>query len=162
LFRFSREQSIVNVAGVKLGGQPGELPSVLCGTIFYHGHKIVEDEERGLFDITAAERLISRQAELSEETGCPSVLHLYARSIEAFEKYLDFAGEGHSSSIPRMRPRAAPPRSSSRSWDTRIKPSTTASAWPRRKRRHRRFWTARSTRPSFWPTIRQSLEWMAR
>ena len=70
-FDSSREQSIVNVAGVKFGGQPGELPSVLCGTIFYHGHKIVEDEERGLFDRTAAERLISRQAELSEETGCP-------------------------------------------------------------------------------------------
>jgi len=91
MFRFSREQSIVNVAGVKFGGQPGELPSVLCGTIFYHGHKIVEDEERGLFDRTAAERLISRQAELSEETGCPCVLHLYARSILAFEKYLEFA-----------------------------------------------------------------------
>jgi tetrahydromethanopterin S-methyltransferase subunit H len=90
LFRFSREQSIVNVAGVKFGGQPGELPSVLCGTIFYHGHKIVEDEERGIFDRKAAERLIARQEELSEETGCPSVLHLYARSTLAFEKYLDF------------------------------------------------------------------------
>jgi tetrahydromethanopterin S-methyltransferase subunit H len=80
----------VNVAGVKFGGQPGELPSVLCGTIFYHGHKIVEDEERGIFDRKAAERLISRQEELSEETGCPCVLHLYARSTLAFEKYLDF------------------------------------------------------------------------
>ena len=91
MFRFSREQSIVNVGGVKFGGQCGELPSVLCGTIFYHGHKIVEDEEKGLFDRTAAERLISRQAELSEETGCPSVLHLYARSAPAFERYLEFA-----------------------------------------------------------------------
>ncbi|HUS74390.1 MAG TPA: tetrahydromethanopterin S-methyltransferase subunit H [Methanothrix sp.] len=90
MFRFSREQSIVNVAGVKFGGQPGELPSVLCGTIFYHGHKIVEDEERGIFDKKAAERLISRQEALSEETGCPCVLHLYARSTLAFEKYLDF------------------------------------------------------------------------
>jgi tetrahydromethanopterin S-methyltransferase subunit H len=91
LFRFSREQSIVNVAGVKFGGQPGELPSVLCGTIFYHGHRIVEDEDRGIFDRAAAEKLVARQSELSEETGCPSVLHLYARSLEAFERYLDFA-----------------------------------------------------------------------
>jgi len=91
LFRLSKEQSIVNVAGVKFGGQCGQLPSVLCGTIFYQGHKIVADEERGIFDRAAAERLISRQAELSEETLCPSVLHLFARSIEAFEKYLEFA-----------------------------------------------------------------------
>ncbi len=91
MFRFSKDQSIVNVAGVKFGGQCGQLPSVLCGTIFYQGHKIVADEERGIFDRAAAERLISRQAELSEETGCPCVLHLYARSIGAFERYLDFA-----------------------------------------------------------------------
>jgi len=93
LFRFKREQSVVNLAGVRMGGQPGELASVLCGTIFYQGHKIVEDEERGLFDRAAAERLIARQGELSEETGCPSVLHIYARSSEAFSRYLDFTEE---------------------------------------------------------------------
>ena len=93
MFRFKREQSVVNLAGVRMGGQPGELASVLCGTIFYQGHKIVEDEERGLFDRAAAERLIARQGELSEETGCPSVLHIYARSSEAFSRYLDFTEE---------------------------------------------------------------------
>jgi len=90
LFRFKREQSVVNVGGVKIGGQPGELPSVLCGTIFYHGQRIVEDEGRGIFDTRAAKKLIDRQTELSAETGCPSILHLYARSIEAFQNYLAF------------------------------------------------------------------------
>ena len=90
MFRFKREQSVVNLAGVRMGGQPGELASVLCGTIFYQGHKIVEDEEKGLFDRAAAERLVARQGELSEETGCPSVMHIYARSCEAFSRYLDF------------------------------------------------------------------------
>ncbi len=93
MFHFKREQSMVNVAGVKFGGQPGEQPTVLCGTMFYQGHKVVQDEERGLFNRAAAEGLVARQAELSEETGCPAVLHLYARSIEAFERYLDFAEE---------------------------------------------------------------------
>jgi tetrahydromethanopterin S-methyltransferase subunit H len=96
LFRFEREQSIVNIGGVGIGGQPGELPSALCGTIFYHGHRIVEDEERGLFNQDAAARLVARQSELSEETGCPSILHIYARSIEAFARYLDFADEAWS------------------------------------------------------------------
>ncbi|MGB7571399.1 MAG: tetrahydromethanopterin S-methyltransferase subunit H [Methanothrix sp.] len=91
MFRFKREQIVVNVAGVKMGGQPGELASVLCGTIFYHGHRIVEDEEKGIFDRAAAEKLVFRQAELSQETGCPSVLHIYARSTQALARYLDFA-----------------------------------------------------------------------
>jgi tetrahydromethanopterin S-methyltransferase subunit H len=91
VFRFKREQSIVNVAGVKFGGQPGEQATVLCGTIFYQGQRIVENEEKGVFDKAAAERLILRQLELSEETGCPSVLHIFARTSMALEKYIDFA-----------------------------------------------------------------------
>ena len=91
MFRFKRKQSVVNVGKVKFGGQPGELATVLCGTIFYKGQKLVKDEENGLFDREIAERLVARQAELAEETGCPAVLHLYARTREAFEKYLDFA-----------------------------------------------------------------------
>ncbi len=80
----------MNVAGVRFGGQPGSLPTVLCGTIFYQGHRIVEDDEKGIFDHAAAERLVVRQSELSEETGCPFVLHIYARTPLALLKYLDF------------------------------------------------------------------------
>lgn len=90
MYRFAKDQSVVNVAGVKIGGQPGENPTVLCGTIFYQGHGIVEDEDQGRFDELAAEDLIDRQKALSEETGNPAVLHLYARTPEAFGRYLDF------------------------------------------------------------------------
>ncbi len=93
LYRFEREQSVVNVAGVRFGGQPGEHPTVLCGTIFYQGQKIVQDEDLGIFDRQKAECLVSQQSELSEETGNPSVLHIYARTEEAFERYLKFADE---------------------------------------------------------------------
>jgi tetrahydromethanopterin S-methyltransferase subunit H len=93
LYRFEREQSIVNIAGVRFGGQPGEFPTVLCGTIFYQSHTIVQDEDRGLFDRDRAEMLVSRQAQLSQETGNPSVLHIYARTIDAFEKYLEFVDQ---------------------------------------------------------------------
>jgi len=90
LYRFAKDQSVVNVAGVKIGGQPGENPTALCGTIFYQGHGIVEDEDKGTFDEKAAEDLIDRQTALSEETGNPAVLHLYAKTPEAFVHYLDF------------------------------------------------------------------------
>lgn len=90
MFRFARAQSVINVGGVKMGGQPGELPTVLCGTIFYHGHKILQDEDKGLFDAVKAEQLLVRQAELSEETGNPSVVHIFARTGQAFLRYLDF------------------------------------------------------------------------
>ena len=47
MFRFDKEQIVLDVAGVKVGGQPGEYPTVLAGTIFYGGHKIIEDEKAG-------------------------------------------------------------------------------------------------------------------
>ena len=90
LFRFARDQEVVNVGGVKIGGQPGENPTALCGTIFYQGHGIVEDDMKGTFDEEAAAGLIERQTSLSEETGNPAVLHIYARTPEAFGRYLDF------------------------------------------------------------------------
>jgi tetrahydromethanopterin S-methyltransferase subunit H len=76
-----------------LGGQPGEFPTVLCGTIFYHGHRIVRDEDRGLFDQGRAEALVNRQSQLAQETGNPAILHIYAKTIDAFEKYLEFADQ---------------------------------------------------------------------
>jgi tetrahydromethanopterin S-methyltransferase subunit H len=76
-----------------LGGQPGEFPTVLCGTIFYQGHKIVQDVDRGFFDRDRAEVLVNRQAQLAQDTGNPAILHIYAKTIEAFEKYLEFADQ---------------------------------------------------------------------
>lgn len=94
MYRFAKDQFVANVADVKIGGQPGENPTALCGTIFYQGHRIVEDEDKGIFDEKRAEELIYRQAVLSEETGNPAVLHLYAKTAQAFGKYLDFV-ESH-------------------------------------------------------------------
>ena len=41
MFRFDKEQVVFDFAGVKMGGQPGEYPTVLAGTIFYGGHNII-------------------------------------------------------------------------------------------------------------------------
>ena len=84
---------MVNISGVRFGGQPGEFPTVLAGTIFYQGHKIVQDEDQGLFNRAKAEELVVRQAELSEETGNPALLHVYSRTTKAFERYLAFVEE---------------------------------------------------------------------
>lgn len=45
MFRFDKEQEVLDIAGVKIGGQPGEYPTVLAGTIFYGGHNIISDEK---------------------------------------------------------------------------------------------------------------------
>jgi len=71
MFRFETPQQVCEIAGVKVGGQPGENPTVAIGSIFYHGHKIVEDAKLGLFDKAKAEELINKQLEYSDRYGVP-------------------------------------------------------------------------------------------
>lgn len=73
-----------------LGGQPGERPTVLIGTIFYHGHKILVNETTGDFNRERAEELINRQEEFSEKTGNPHMIDVVGTSPEAMRKFLDF------------------------------------------------------------------------
>lgn len=81
------------IAGVKVGGQPGVNPTVLIGSIFYEGHKIVKDERKGDFDQEKAEAQINKAEELSEKYGNPLILDIVGSSEEAFEKYIDFVSE---------------------------------------------------------------------
>jgi len=90
MFRFEKEQKIVEAGGIKVGGQPGELPTVLTATIFYAGHKIVEDKKKGIFDKTRAEALINRTEELSDMTTNPFILDVVGNSAEAYQNYIDF------------------------------------------------------------------------
>ena len=93
MFRFDKEQLVIDVAGVKLGGQPGEYPTVLCGTIFYGGHKIISDEKEGIFDKDAADGLIKQMEEFSDITGNPCVIQTFGATPEAMVKYLEFVGD---------------------------------------------------------------------
>jgi len=93
VFRFSSPQRIIEIAGVKLGGQPGELPTVMIGSIFFEGHSIVEDPKRGIFDERKAEELVSSTLSLSEETGNPTIIDVVGENSEALIRYIEFISE---------------------------------------------------------------------
>jgi tetrahydromethanopterin S-methyltransferase subunit H len=90
MFKFDKEQQIFNVGGVKVGGQPGQLPTVLIGSIFYIGHKIVEDQKKGLFNREKAEELLVKEEEESRRTGNPRIVDVVGSWPDAMVKYIDF------------------------------------------------------------------------
>jgi tetrahydromethanopterin S-methyltransferase subunit H len=90
LFKFSKKQEIFNIAGVRVGGQPGENRTVLSGAIFYKNHSIVTDEKKGLFDKSLAEELLIKQDELSEKTGNKHFVQIFAVTSEAMKNYINF------------------------------------------------------------------------
>jgi tetrahydromethanopterin S-methyltransferase subunit H len=93
MFKFEKEQKIFDIAGVKVGGQPGQLPTAMIGSIFYHKHKIVKDEKKGEFDKEKAEELLKKEQEISDKTGNPSIVDVCCSWPEAFGKFIDFVAD---------------------------------------------------------------------
>lgn len=90
MFKFEKKQEIFDIYGVKVGGQPGEYPTVLAGTIFYAGHNILSDEKKGIFDKKRAEDLLNTMDEMTDKTGNPNIVQIFGATSEALLKYIDF------------------------------------------------------------------------
>jgi len=93
MFKFASEQKTFDIAGVKIGGQPGEYQTVLIGSIFYYGHKIVVDEKKGKLHKEKAEKLIKLQEWFSEKTGNPCMLDVVGSTKEAMERFISFVAD---------------------------------------------------------------------
>lgn len=93
LFKFASKQKIYEIDGVKIGGQPGELPTILIGNVFYKGMPEVGDHKRGEFDRKAVQKWIIVADGLSEKTGVPHFLDVMAMFPQAMKKYISFVCE---------------------------------------------------------------------
>jgi tetrahydromethanopterin S-methyltransferase subunit H len=90
MFRFDKEQKVFEFGGVKMGGQPGQYPTVLISTMFYGKHKIVSDEDKGIFDKNAADTLWHTQQEMGDMTGLPYINQIVGETPEAIKKFIDW------------------------------------------------------------------------
>lgn len=93
MFKFSKEQKVLDIYGVKIGGQPGQIPTVMVGSIFYFKHKIVKNDKTGEFDEAEAEKLLRAEEEMSHKTGNSRIVDVCASSPQAFEKPIDFVAK---------------------------------------------------------------------
>ncbi len=90
LFEFRAEQKCFDIGNIRVGGQPGVRPTVLIGSMFYHGDKIYINEDRDDFDHRKAVEQIRSQEDFSERTGNPGMLDVVGATPEAMKKHLEF------------------------------------------------------------------------
>lgn len=83
----------VQLGQVTMGGRPGEHPTVMVGSIFNAGQKIVRDEKNGDFDRDKARELVEKQDELSQQVGLPCILDVIGSTEKALITYLEFIAE---------------------------------------------------------------------
>lgn len=91
MFRLDREQKIFEIGGIKLGGQPGEYPTVVVPSIFQKGDKIFEGVKRKQgFNEKRAEEILKKTGKLAEETGIPCMADIVANTGAELITYIDF------------------------------------------------------------------------
>lgn len=96
---FTGQLRVYDIAGIKIGGQRGEYPIILAGTIFYRGDKLVSNHSKGLFNKAKAEEQIRKQDEHSLNYEIPTMVHIVGETPEALTKYLLFAADSTDSPI---------------------------------------------------------------
>ena len=100
--KFEREQKVCRIGDVEIGGQPGERPTVLIGSIFFARHQIVHDAQRGLFDEGQAEALLQSEAEASAFTRNPRFVDPVGDTGAALIRYVEFLAQ-HNAGDDRVR-----------------------------------------------------------
>ncbi len=93
MFQFTAKQAIYDIAGVKIGGQHGELPTVLMPCIFYQGDANVIDGEQGIINEQTAKATIEESQRIAAMTGVPIILDVLGDSPRAMVNYIDFVAK---------------------------------------------------------------------
>ena len=90
LFEYTAPQKTLSIAGVRIGGIPGMIPTVVIPSIFYTKDHLILNAETGDFDRIKTEETLSMLKDLSERTGLSTMLDVVASTPKAIEKYLTF------------------------------------------------------------------------
>ncbi len=93
MLNFETEQKVVQIGNVKLGGQPGENPIVMIGSVFYEGHQALLDEKSGKFDKNLLEKELNEFAEIIEDTKMQGIIDVIGGYPEALVKGCEFVAD---------------------------------------------------------------------
>jgi tetrahydromethanopterin S-methyltransferase subunit H len=100
MWQSKSEQKKFTVGKVSIGGETGESPTVLIGSIFYHKQKSIGfREETGEFNHKECERLINLQEEFSDKTGLPCMFDVVLSSKKWTAQITDFVASATDAPI---------------------------------------------------------------
>jgi len=91
-FRYTVDQKTFRIYNVEVGGL-GNNPTLLIGSLFYHGDKKVLDHDKGVFDKNAVKMEIEEVDRLCGEYGMPYAIDVVATTAKAMENYLTFLSD---------------------------------------------------------------------
>ncbi|MFX0032911.1 MAG: hypothetical protein ACFFGP_08645 [Promethearchaeota archaeon] len=93
MLNYEREQKVIKVGNVKIGGQPGENPTVMIGTVFYAKHAALLDEKTGKVDKDLLERELNEFTDIIEDTKMQGIIDIVGAYSEALIKECELVAE---------------------------------------------------------------------
>ena len=90
MFSFTKDQEVIEIAEIKIGGQPGVYPTVLFGGLFFKGEP----------DFDKAKNQLGNMLNLSKKTGNSAIPDYFIKKEEKVEEIVDFIDE----SLPKNHP----------------------------------------------------------
>ena len=80
MFSFTKDQEVLDISGVKIGGQPGNNPTVLFGGLFFKGEP----------DFEKTEKTLQNMLYLSSKTGNPAIPDFFIKKEEYMDGIIGF------------------------------------------------------------------------
>ncbi len=93
MLNFETEQKVIQIGNVKLGGQPGENPVVMIGSVFYTAHEALLDEKTGKIDKDLVEKELNNFAEIIDQTQMQGIIDVIGGYPEALVKECEFVAD---------------------------------------------------------------------
>ena len=90
MFDYKVDQKTLEIAGVRIGGEPGKIPTVLIPSIFYANDRLVMNADTGEINKSGTEDTLNMLTHITERTGLGTMLDVVASTTEAMEKYLRY------------------------------------------------------------------------
>jgi tetrahydromethanopterin S-methyltransferase subunit H len=93
MLNFEKEQNVIKIGSVQMGGQPGENPVVMIPTVFYTNHAALIDEKTGKVDRNLVEQELNEYSEIIGETGMQGIVDVVGAYPEALLKECELIAE---------------------------------------------------------------------
>lgn len=94
MLEFKSEQKVIKI-GKKLtiGGQPGENPIVMVGSVFYAKHSALLDEKVGKFDKDLVEKEVNEFIEIVEDSNMQAIVDVVGSYPDALIKECEYIAD---------------------------------------------------------------------
>ena len=93
MLNFESTQNVAQIGEVRIGGQPGENPIAMVGTVFYTKHAALLNEKTGEIDKPLVEKELNEFTEIIEDTKMQGIIDVVGAYPEALLKECEFVAD---------------------------------------------------------------------